>query len=215
LAFDPSEGHLRVARERLRSKAKDASVEVIFFVADFDTLMVRDNSFDISFCLNVLEYLDDIGPVVQKLARATKLGGRLVFKDEDAYRDILLSWRAELELPVTTAWFDILRSRKSRWNPEFGRELGCRLADVGLPQVDLQLIVHDHGSLLSRSQEDYIRAGFGNYVKEFGARMPPELFREFCRGLAIGEYVDDEPLLLRRPGFRFHSLEYVAVVTNQ
>jgi arsenite methyltransferase len=86
VGVDGSAAMLAVAARRCERHAN-----VAFQEADVLSLPVEDASFDRALCVQVLEYVQDVGPALAEMHRALRPGGRLVVWDVDWDT---VSWRS-------------------------------------------------------------------------------------------------------------------------
>jgi 2-polyprenyl-6-hydroxyphenyl methylase / 3-demethylubiquinone-9 3-methyltransferase len=72
---DPSGPSLATAREHARSEG----LEIEYLEGVGEALPVEDASFDLVYCCDVLEHVDDVGAVLREIRRALRPGGLFVY----------------------------------------------------------------------------------------------------------------------------------------
>jgi 2-polyprenyl-6-hydroxyphenyl methylase/3-demethylubiquinone-9 3-methyltransferase len=72
---DPSGPSLATAREH----AKSAGLQIEYVEGRGEALPVEDASFDLAYCCDVLEHVDDVPAVLREIRRALKPGGLFVY----------------------------------------------------------------------------------------------------------------------------------------
>jgi SAM-dependent methyltransferase len=114
-----------------QARDRHPSLRLEFMRADCRRLPYRDGSFHSCRIDRVLHALDDAQGPLAEAARVTRPGGRLVVSEPD-WNTLALSPDGH---PLTRLMMAILRS--SRPGAQVGGELGWRLADLGLRDVEL------------------------------------------------------------------------------
>ncbi len=96
-----------MAEERLSTKANKTHGEgkVTFSIQDLDSLSFESNSFDMVYCISVLEHLCEKKAVLKEFSRILKQSGLLILTC-----DISLDGSADISLPV---FFDMLKYLES------------------------------------------------------------------------------------------------------
>jgi arsenite methyltransferase len=121
---DPSAPMLEVAARRTAARSN-----VAFHQGDAGALPLPDGGFDAVLCVQVLEYVEDIGGALRELRRVVRPGGRVVVWDVD--------WR-------TVSWHsgDPARMRRvlEAWDahlthPSLPRSLAPRMREAGFEEV--------------------------------------------------------------------------------
>jgi 2-polyprenyl-6-hydroxyphenyl methylase / 3-demethylubiquinone-9 3-methyltransferase len=106
--IDPSESSLQTARVH----AQQSGLDISYLRATGEDLQLESASFDIVFCCDVLEHVDDLSRVIAETARVLKPGGIYFFDT------INRTWRSKLvaiNLAQEWAWSAILPARLHEW----------------------------------------------------------------------------------------------------
>jgi ubiquinone/menaquinone biosynthesis C-methylase UbiE len=127
VGVDASPQMLSLAARRCEGRGN-----VVLHQADATSLPVEDAGFDGAVCVQVLEYVPDVTPVVAELHRALRPGGRVVVWDVDW---ATLSWHslnpARMER-VLGSWANHLA------HPSLPRLLAPALRAAGFEQVEME-----------------------------------------------------------------------------
>jgi len=127
VGVDPSPQMLALAARRCEGHAN-----ISLHDGDATSLPVEDSSFDAALCVQVLEYVADVGAGLSELHRALRPGGRLVVWDVD--------W-------ATVSWHSLdparMKSVLSTWDEHLAhsslpRTLAPALRAAGFEQVEMQ-----------------------------------------------------------------------------
>ena len=100
-AVDGAAAMLALARERLATRHPDAAVELV--VAEFETLEIGPERFDLLTSSMALHHVRDKGPFYAELHAALEPGGYLVFADE------LTAVAPHVEALHWNGWLDFAR----------------------------------------------------------------------------------------------------------
>lgn len=210
---DRSAELVAVAREKF---TLEESRRMQWLVEDIETYSAAPKSFDLILCMNTLEYVLNPTQIIVKLLRLLRPRGMLVIKEEDAFRDILLSWPADFELAIQTAWNEILKeSRGAGWNPEAGREL-LRIARsaAGSMTVTPRLLVNSISDAQNPAVRKYVKGAFERYLEGYRRHLSRANFSALCRYLGIGVNSSGAGTLFQDKGFWLTNVEYVAIVST-
>jgi 2-polyprenyl-6-hydroxyphenyl methylase/3-demethylubiquinone-9 3-methyltransferase len=128
---DPSEESLRAARRH----AADQGLAIRYQRGQGESLPVAADSFDVVYCCDVLEHVDDLRQVVAETARVLKPGGVYLY---DTINRTARSWLIVIKLLQDWRWTALMPPRLHDWNM-FIRpaELGRLLEQHGLKQGGL------------------------------------------------------------------------------
>jgi arsenite methyltransferase len=100
--------------------------------ADATSLPVDDEGFDGAVCVQVLEYVEDVGAALAEIHRALRPGGRAVIWDVDWSTVSMHSEDPERMQKVLAAWDEHLV------HPSLPRTLAPRLRDAGFQEVEME-----------------------------------------------------------------------------
>lgn len=129
------------AAETLR-KAAAHNIRVKVACADARALPFRNDAFDSTFCVAVLQHVRDVSVAVTELARVTKPGGRIVAVEPD---NAARYWFSSLESGQRTfemgaAFFAAaVKARGDATDPSVGPKLTTFFAEAGLEPLSVDL----------------------------------------------------------------------------
>jgi 2-polyprenyl-6-hydroxyphenyl methylase/3-demethylubiquinone-9 3-methyltransferase len=123
---DPSEESLRAARVHAASQG----LAIEYRLGRGEALPFAADSFDVVYCCDVLEHVDDLGQVLAETARVLKPGGVYLY---DTINRTARSWLIVIKLLQEWRWTALMPPRLHDWN-RFIRpaELGRLLEQHGL-----------------------------------------------------------------------------------
>jgi SAM-dependent methyltransferase len=131
--------------ERVKQTVASASghnIRVKAAAADAVAIPFRDDSFDSTFCVAVLQHVREVGPAVTELARVTKRGGRIVAVEPD---NAARYWFSSLEsgqraYELGARFFaEALRARGDTTDASVGPKLTAFFAAAGLEPLSVNL----------------------------------------------------------------------------
>ncbi len=124
VGVDSSPAMLQLARVRCAGRDN-----VVLLEAEATALPVDDGTFDRLVCVQVLEYVSDVGAALGELHRALRPGGRAVVWDVDWATVSIHSPDTALTTRVLRAWDEHLA------DPSLPRTLGAHLRSAGFEDV--------------------------------------------------------------------------------
>lgn len=170
-------GRLQVSQVRLvgvdlvPSKAAQARREtashnqrVSFAAGDAVSLPFRDDAFDATFCVAVLQHVADVAVAVREAARVTAPGGRLVIVEPDnaaryTYSSTPAGTRAFL---ASIRFFAALAdARKEGTDPSVGPRIPSLLSDGGVEPIDVRMFPVSRVQLGAPADETWTRRRAG------------------------------------------------------
>lgn len=159
--------------------ALDHSYEVLrqndaddIIISSFDDLPTIDRKFDLIWCSNSLMYSEDPAKVLQKLSTSLKPSGRIVIKEEDSGRDILLPWPQALDLEVREAWHKICAGPDSEaLNPYMGRDVPKYVELAGLSVASHRTYSMDRGFPFPDAVVEYVSRAFLDYEADYSRHL--------------------------------------------
>jgi SAM-dependent methyltransferase len=113
-----------------------------FAAADARHLPFADGSFDSTFCVAVLQHINDASEAIREFVRVTRVGGRIVAVEPDNAARYWYSSAPEGMSAFAAArrFFDALaRSRGDAWEPRVGPRLPTLFTDAGIEPLEVQL----------------------------------------------------------------------------
>ena len=113
-----------------------------FAAADACHLPFPDRTFDSTFCVAVLQHINDTSEALREFVRVTRVGGRIVAVEPDnAARYWYSSAPSGMKaFAAAQAFFDALtRDRGEGWEPRVGPRLPTLFAGVGVEPLEVQL----------------------------------------------------------------------------
>ena len=126
VGVDPSKKSLAVAR----THAAGQRLAIAYCCATGETLPFGNDSFDVVYCCDVLEHVNDVGQVIGETARVLRPGGTYLY---DTINRTLRSRLIVIKLLQEWRWTALMPPRLHDWH-SFIRpaELWCALEDHGL-----------------------------------------------------------------------------------
>jgi arsenite methyltransferase len=193
VGVDSSPAMLELARARAAGRQNVELLE-----GEATALPVESGSFDGLVCVQVLEYVADVGAAVAELHRALRPGGRAVVWDVDWATVSIHSREPELTSRVLRAWDEHLA------DPVLPRTLGARLRAGGFEGVRL---------------EAHAFAASGGDAESFGAALVPFIatFVAGRRGVSADEadaWAAEQRELIERGEFYFASTQFCFTATR-
>ena len=129
--IDPSEPSIAAARKH----AAAAGLDIAYRPGAGESLPFADASFDLAYCCDVLEHVDDLARVVSETARVIKPGGIYCF---DTINRTLRSKYLAVKLAQDWPWTNFLPAGLHAWEKFIKpRELGLLLASHGLETKEM------------------------------------------------------------------------------
>ena len=113
-----------------------------FAAADARFLPFPDGVFDSTFCVAVLQHINDTGVALREFARVTRRGGRIVAVEPDnSARYWYSSTQAGMEaFAAARTFFDALeRGRGDAYDPRVGPRLPTLFGSAGIEPLEVQL----------------------------------------------------------------------------
>ena len=148
-----------------------------------DQLPLRSNSVDGVWCANSLMYLEDPRRGMAELVRVCRPGGKVVVKEEDSSRDLILSWDPILEAAVRQAWHEALSSDEITGDGYMGRRIPSLLGDVGLKSITIRSYAIDRAHPFEEDFQRYVTQAFMTYAEIYRQRLEPQLYSDLRRAL--------------------------------
>jgi ubiquinone/menaquinone biosynthesis C-methylase UbiE len=137
---------------------------ITFIRCDANHLPFVHHSFDFIWCANTLQYFQDPVNTLKYFAQYLSPEGKLVVKDEDVIRDILLSWDSNFELAIINAWSKIVEELEGAfWDPYTGRKLLQYFVDSGFKDIRVKTYLIERCGKLPASTAMYIYRAFWGY----------------------------------------------------
>ena len=119
-----------IVHARLLAKAAQAS-NVTFVVGDAMHLDLADASFDLTYALNMVNYLPDPAQALREYKRVTVPGGRVVTTLADA--------EAHISYPAYPALTEYRLSRRNQQNLDLGRKFMSLFSAAGFTEIKVEL----------------------------------------------------------------------------
>ncbi len=188
---DPSKPSIVAAREH----AQKAGLAITYLVGAGEDLAFPEKSFDLVYCCDVLEHVEDPDRVIAESARVLKRGGVYAF---DTINRTFRSWLFAVKLGQEWGWSSFLPAGLHDWGRFLKpREIGSMLARHGLGLRDMKGVQAAAKRLrLLRMLSRYKRGKCG--LDELGAAAEFKIGRDMSImyvGYAIKE--NDSPLATR------------------
>jgi ubiquinone/menaquinone biosynthesis C-methylase UbiE len=117
------------------------NVRAVFTTADACRLPFVDSAFEATYCVAVLQHVNDLSTAVQELARVTKPGGRVLAVEPD---NAARYWYSSVEagarvFELATRFFTALESKGDGSNPAVGPTLSTIFARHGIEPTAVRL----------------------------------------------------------------------------
>lgn len=172
MGCDLSGPHLRIARNKAKGE------NVAFVHCDIATAPFQPGSFDLVWCMNTINHLNDPVTGVKQLAATLRSSGRLVLAQSGFLPDMFFAWDERLEREVTRAVRQYYRDKYglSEQATTAMRGLVGLAQRAGLSTVATRTVVIERAAPLTETDREYLqRAVFDGY---WGARLRPYLAPE-------------------------------------
>jgi ubiquinone/menaquinone biosynthesis C-methylase UbiE len=173
IGVDVNYSHIVYAGQHLSNKGCS------FVCGDLSNLPF-DKCFDLVWCANSLQYFSDPRQILQNFVHVTKQGGKIVVKDEDVGRDILLSWEPSFELDIINAWYNITKKMTDRyWDPFMGRKLVGLFHTLSLKDIKVKTYLIERVYPVSNEVKDYVTKAFWHYRELYHAELSTKAWDTF------------------------------------
>lgn len=113
-----------------------------FAAADACHLPFPEGTFDSTFCVAVLQHLNDIPDALREFVRVTRAGGRILAVEPDNASRYWFSSAPEgmQAFAASRRFFELqARGRGEAWEPRLGPRLPTLFADAGIEPLEVQL----------------------------------------------------------------------------
>ena len=163
--IDVDNGLLEVAKKRNAGSKLEALIA--FENAKLEALPYTDDSFDVAFCGNTLQYLEDPSSGFEELKRVTKPGGRIYDKSFDGSVLVFYPMDNLLQQDVLNAVAKSLKANppKQRFNNFFGRENREFFLNHGITNVTTKSYVVEKHFPLTGAEIRYITSNADWYIE--------------------------------------------------
>jgi ubiquinone/menaquinone biosynthesis C-methylase UbiE len=210
---DVSLASISIARERTRLGPHGAMIAYV--VGDAYAIPFESQSFDLVFCANTLEYLDDPCHYLQEMKRVVRRGGKVAVKDIDAGHMALYPLNPELMAHIVLAMTRLGQHRCNNLDQYTGRVLdfcvGRKLHSyfqrVGFERIAIKSYTIERTQPLDRMAKQFLK-GLGEF---WLSELVPFLSASHLAELQ--ELFDDrsERFLLSQPDFYYFDAETLAI----
>jgi ubiquinone/menaquinone biosynthesis C-methylase UbiE len=196
VGVDLSAAHVAAARAHCPQQ-----IEIV--QADFLNAAFAPASFDLIWCVNTINHLNDPARGVRHLAGLLRSGGRVALAQSSLLPDMVFAWDARLERVTNEA---VRRYYRDRYRLE-ERELTAVRALVGLlrtaqmTNIAVQTLMIERIAPLDAATESYLSEAI--FKNTWGARLRPYLSAEDYAELVDLCNPQNPRYALRRPDFHF------------
>lgn len=145
---------------------------------DIHSLPLDSNVVDGAWCSNTLMYAREPYLAISELIRVCRPGALLAIKEEDSSRDLILSWRPELDMAVREAWGAALSYGEIAGDGYIGRRIPAILHTLALDNIRVRSYLIERTYPFAEYFQEYVRQAFLSYVHVYRRRLKPALFAE-------------------------------------
>jgi hypothetical protein len=168
-----------------------------FVVGQMESLPFPNGTFDLIWCADSFVSLRHPELTLRRLRRLVRLGGWVAIMESDSLHEVLLPWRAELELAVRRAEFEAYQANSHRpENRYVGRQLRELMTNAGFAQVQQQTQAIERATPLSNAEAEYLQ----RYLRRLEQLVRPYLDERYRRELKELADPKSAHLLANRPG---------------
>lgn len=175
-----------------RHETASHNQRVLFACADACHLPFRDGAFDSTFCVAVLQHINEVEPAIRDFARVTRVGGRVVAVEPDNsaryYYSSMPAGRLAFEL--SARFFSTLAAaRREAMDAAVGPKLPTLFSACGIEPLDVRLFpvtqtqLGAHADEVWRGRHDLVEQLIGQTATSDEVR---KLGREYLA--ALGAY---------------------------
>jgi SAM-dependent methyltransferase len=206
VGVDLSAAHVAAAR-----RGRSQGIQVL--QADLLELPLAVGSFDVIWCVNVINHLHDPRLGVQRLATLLVPDGRLALGQSSFLPDMYFAWDSRLERLTNEAVRAFYRDRYGLGERDLAgtRSLVGLLRRAGLQRVRARTYMIERTAPLDTAAENYLLEGI--FLGTWGERLRPYLSSEDYAELSRLCDPKDPQFALRRPDF--HFLQSFSVVVGE
>jgi ubiquinone/menaquinone biosynthesis C-methylase UbiE len=174
---------------------------------DLHRLPIATSAVDGVWCANALMYAANPAVAMSELVRVCRPGGRIAVKEEDAGRDLMLSWAPDLDEAVRRAWTDALMNGEIDGDGFMGRRVPALMHESGLHAVDVRSWLIERSAPFSAAFQHFVRQAYLSYSEMYKRRLRPEMYQRMMLALDSSS----ETSLFRTRGAHVICIETVAV----
>jgi SAM-dependent methyltransferase len=206
VGVDLSAAHVAAAR-----RGRSPAIQVL--QADLLELPLAVGSFDVIWCVNVINHLHDPRLGVQRLATLLVPDGRLALGQSSFLPDMYFAWDSRLERLTNEAVRAFYRDRYGLGERDLAgtRSLVGLLRRAGLQRVRARTYMIERTAPLDAAADNYLLEGI--FLGTWGERLRPYLSSEDYAELSRLCDPKDPQFALRRPDF--HFLQSFSVVVGE
>lgn len=198
LAIDPSAERIAEAEQRINAAPQADRINLR--LADGTAIDEPDDSFDWVWCSDVLHHIEEGVMALKEFARIVRPGGRILIKESQVLRALLLPGHLDLERQLQRADVEFQKQEAGEHSFQERRQRTYQtMLQAGLCEINVRTIIVQRQAPLDNITKQYLQKAI--FDRTWGPRLRPWLdAHDWERRSALCE-ADSPQSILARPDY--------------